>query len=387
MRASSSRLLVVLARLCAALACSTVHVPAPGNATVIARTMELGSLGGEAALSFRGFPAPSSGSGLAWRVAVHRRGEEVGKAISLVCDAITHTSWITKLGYVSVDVAAQSPFPKLNVTVNLASDGINEAGLTVSEHTLRQSVYADAAAPAPAGTSRVCFAAFTAWLLGNVATVRELREEVLPRLRVVGPVVPLPSGDLLHWTIDDEREHQVGAFTNDPDFTWHLRNLNNFANLSPDWPKGGERITVQSEVGALPHAVGHGFNLLGLPGDASPPSRFVRLFFQRQYAVLRAPPASLNESLSLAIGLLSSVFISQGTVASASPAAGFELTQYSVLKLPAARQFLFRDYASPRWRRVRLGELDFAPRAGASARSLPVGDGTLGVEDVTAKLG
>jgi len=364
--------------------------------------MELGSLGGEAALSFRGFPAPSSGSGLAWRVAVHRRGEEVGKAISLVCDAITHTSWSTKLGYVSVDVAAQSPFPKLNVTVNLASDGINEAGLTVSEHTLRQSVYADAAAPAPAGTSRVCFAAFTAWLLGNVATVRELREEVLPRLRVVGPVVPLPSGDLLHWTIDDEREHvvleyldgemrlhnnTVGAFTNDPDFTWHLRNLNNFANLSPDWPKGGERITVQSEVGALPHAVGHGFNLLGLPGDASPPSRFVRLFFQRQYAVLRAPPASLNESLSLAIGLLSSVFISQGTVASASPAAGLELTQYSVLKLPAARQFLFRDYASPRWRRVRLGELDFAPRAGASARSLPVGDGTLGVEDVTAKLG
>ena len=113
----------------------------------------------------------------------------------------------------------------------------------------------------------------------------------------------------------------------------------------------------------------------------------MRLFFQRQYAVLRAPPASLNESLSLAIGLLSSVFISQGTVASASPAAGFELTQYSVLKLPAARQFLFRDYASPRWRRVRLGELDFAPRAGASARSLPVGDGTLGVEDVTAKLG
>ena len=412
-------------------ACSTVHVPAPGNATVIGRTMELGSLGGEAALSFRGFRTPSSGSGLAWRVAVHRRGEEVGKAISLVCDAITHRTWSTKLGYVSVDVAAQSPFPKLNVTVNLASDGINEAGLTVSEHTLRQSVYADAAAPAPAGTSRVCFAAFTAWLLGNVATVRELREEVLPRLRVVGPVVPLPSGDLLHWTIDDEREHvvlefldgemrlhnntaarrspclstrlraaarplptrpgpprarQVGAFTNDPDFTWHLRNLNNFANLSPDWPKGGERITVQSEVGALPHAVGHGFNLLGLPGDASPPSRFVRLFFQRQYAVLRAPPASLNESLSLAIGLLSSVFISQGTVASASPAAGLELTQYSVLKLPAARQFLFRDYASPRWRRVRLGELDFAPRAGATARSLPVGDGTLGVEDVTAKL-
>ena len=28
----------------------------------------------------------------------------------------------------------------------------------------------------------------------------------------------------------------VGVMSNDPDYTWHLRNLNNFVNLSPRWP-------------------------------------------------------------------------------------------------------------------------------------------------------
>ena len=125
-----------------------------------------------------------------------------------------------------------------------------------------------------------------------------------------------------------------------------------------------------------------------MPGDFSPPGRFVRLFYLRQYAMLRAPPTSLNESIGLAIGLLSNVFINQGTVASEKPTTPLELTQYSVLKLSAARQFLFRDYASSRWKLVRLSELDFTPAqpAGAPSRSMPVTDGTLGVEDVTSQL-
>jgi len=28
----------------------------------------------------------------------------------------------------------------------------------------------------------------------------------------------------------------VGVMTNDPDYQWHLYNLNNYVNLSPRWP-------------------------------------------------------------------------------------------------------------------------------------------------------
>ena len=52
----------------------------------------------------------------------------------------------------------------------------------------------------------------------------------------------------------------VGVMTNDPDFSWHLRNLNNFVSLSGSWPQ--QSFSAQTEVGAVPRSVGHGFNLV-----------------------------------------------------------------------------------------------------------------------------
>ena len=132
--------------------------------------------------------------------------------------------------------------------------------------------------------------------------------------------------------------------------------------------------------------VGHGFNLLGLPGDLSPPSRFIRLFYARQFAVLNAPPHSLNESLSLTSAILNGMMIPKGAVASATTSEPLEFTQYSVLKVPGARQFYFKDYDNTRWRLVRLEALDFSPAATKGAEHVSLADGTLGVEDVTGHL-
>jgi len=385
-------------------ACSTVHVTSPSGATIIGRTMELGGDPEAQTGQFRGLEfSGSRDEALPWTVSVHRRGEALGKTMSLVCGH--DASWTTKVGYVSVDVVGHPPkMPKINLT-GVATDGINEKGLAVSELTLRQSVYMKPGTYQGTSTN-VCFAALTTWILGNVESVQALRE-LLPQLHVLGPVLSVPSGDLVHWAIDDPKEHvvlevldgalhlhnnTVGALTNDPDFRWHLRNLNNYANLSPDWPHGGEGIQVQTEIGTLPGAIGHGFNLLGMPGDYSPPSRFVRLFFLRQYAMLRAPPASLNESIALTTGLLNNVFINKGTVASpvstsVATGSGLEFTQYSVMKIPQMRHFYFKDYMNTRWRLVQLDELDFSPQhTTLPATNVPLADGTVGVEDVTAQL-
>lgn len=40
----------------------------------------------------------------------------------------------------------------------------------------------------------------------------------------------------------------------------------------------------------VPKVLGHGFNTFGLPGDPSPPSRFVKMFFERQIVLTNSPP-------------------------------------------------------------------------------------------------
>ena len=68
-------------------------------------------------------------------------------------------------------------------------------------------------------------------------------------------------------------ESKVGVLTNSPEYPWHLVNLRNYVNLRPEPAAsvelGGEKLTP----------VGSGSGLLGIPGDYTPPSRFVRAAF------------------------------------------------------------------------------------------------------------
>lgn len=65
-------------------------------------------------------------------------------------------------------------------------------------------------------------------------------------------------------------ENPYGVLTNAPEFPWHITNLKNYINLKPENTKegnfNGNKITQ----------FGEGTGMLGLPGDFTPPSRFVR---------------------------------------------------------------------------------------------------------------
>ena len=316
--------------------------------------------------------------------------------------------------------------PGYPTSLTVSTDGMNEAGLTVSMQVFMQSVYMQPSLEA-SDTKNVCFAAITDWILGTFDSVKSLRE-ALNQTKIVGPMPALANVPSIaekagfHWSIDDASEHivlevidgvikihnnTVGVMTNQPDFTWHLRNLNNFVNLRSDWPRNpdiqvqtdSEGSEFQPEVGLVPNVskAGHGFNLLGIPGDYSPPSRFVRLFYLRQYAVLRFPPkerkgkAKYTDSIALVTGLLNNVWINKGTVPDPPPIKegtppGFgEFTQYTVVKIPEARLFFYKDYVGTQWRKVRLDKLDFSPKEGA----LPITpvrlvEDRVSIKDVTA---
>lgn len=132
-----------------------------------------------------------------------------------------------------------------------------------------------------------------AWILANFATVDEVMDAI-PAVRIVG----LESSAVLHWRIGDASgrqvvleivggkarfyENEVGVLTNAPGFEWQLTNLNNYVNLypgdAPDRKLSG--ITLM--------ATGGNSGFLGIPGDDTPPSRFVRAAFYRATAPQRA---------------------------------------------------------------------------------------------------
>ena len=71
-------------------------------------------------------------------------------------------------------------------------------------------------------------------------------------------------------------ENTLGVLTNAPGFQWHMTNLNNYVNLVPG---SAPDKTIKSGITLEP--LGHGSGMIGIPGDFTSPSRFVRAsFFQ-----------------------------------------------------------------------------------------------------------
>lgn len=121
-----------------------------------------------------------------------------------------------------------------------------------------------------------------AWILSQFSTIEEVKE-ALPSVSIVSID---PRSSTVHWRIAEPSGKQVvleiidgqinlmentlGVLTNAPDFRWHLTNLNNYTNL-----KAGNVPSAQ--IGELQlKAFGGGAGLHGVPGDMTPPSRFVR---------------------------------------------------------------------------------------------------------------
>ncbi|AMZ77777.1 MULTISPECIES: linear amide C-N hydrolase [Enterobacter] len=124
------------------------------------------------------------------------------------------------------------------------------------------------------------------WALTNFSTVAEVKA-ALENVTVaavsqknMGMIPPV------HYTLHDStgasvviepvegrlkiHDNPLGVMTNSPSFDWHMTNLRNYVNLRPEnvAPLHIGRATV------LP--LGTGSGLHGIPGDSSPPSRFVR---------------------------------------------------------------------------------------------------------------
>jgi choloylglycine hydrolase len=236
------------------LACTGITLKATDGSVVFGRTLEWGPFD------------------LKSRLAVIPRGY---KYATLMPDGKTGLSWQGKYGVVGIDA----------VEKDIVVEGMNEKGLAVGlfyhpgfaeyqEYDPAQA--AQSLSPADVGQ----------YLLTSFATVDEVRD-ALAKVRVVPVVEPaLGFAPPVHFIVTEPSgkaivieflkgemkifDAPLGVITNAPSYDWHETNLRNYINLSPV-ALPGKKI---EDLNFRP--LGGGSGMIGLPGDFTPPSRFVR---------------------------------------------------------------------------------------------------------------
>jgi len=129
-------------------------------------------------------------------------------------------------------------------------------------------------------------------------------------------------------------DNPVGVLTNVPKLEWHLTNLRNYINLSAF---NKDAVTFDGSVFT---PTGQGTGLLGIPGDWTPPSRFIKIAILKNF-VERAK--TNNENINLALHLLNTVDIPYGVVRGANKNE-YDYTQWVVVKDLSHQKLYYRTY-------------------------------------------
>jgi choloylglycine hydrolase len=248
--------LISLAFAPAADACTGILLVAQDGTVVYGRTMEWGTFD------------------LNSRVVIFPRGQQF---TGRTPDAMPGLTWKAQYGFVGLDAPALGE--------GMVLDGMNEKGLAVGAFYLpgfaEYQSYDPAKASASMGPGDVI-----AYVLSTCANVDDAKS-ALAKVRVT-PVVSHSLGFAppAHFMVVETSgraivveylngelkifEAKLGVITNAPTYDWHEINLRNYLNLS--------HVALPSkkieEMDFSP--LGGGSGMIGLPGDFTPPSRFVR---------------------------------------------------------------------------------------------------------------
>ena len=203
------------------------------------------------------------------------------------------------------------------------------------------------------------------YVLAKCSSINDVKRE-LEKVRVINID---PRSSTVHWRFTEPSGRQVvleivdevmhfyenplGVLTNSPGIEWHWTNLNNYINLQPG-------NAPEHSFGPLAmKSFGHGSGMLGLPGDFTPPSRFVRAaFFQ-----LTAPQQPNAEGCVFqAFHLLNNFDIPAGTELPMGKASVDlpSATQFTVATDTGDRMIYYRTMYNSTIRCIDLKAIDFS---------------------------
>lgn len=321
------------------MACTGISITTRDNKHIQARSIEWGE-----------FPLGS-------KLIFSPRGQDFR---SLTPNGRNGMSWKAKYGFVGISV----------VNDDFIGEGINEAGLNAG---LFYFAHYGSLAPYDSKDDIVSISdmELTKYILSSFSTIEEVKE-AFKHIKVV-PFMLEKDGKApptAHWRINDAKggrivieimqgkvniyDNTVGVLTNSPDYSWQLANLNNYVNLRAG---SAEDFKMQKQ-NIFP--VGSGSGMLGLPGDFTPPSRFVRAAF-----FLNTAPITNNayEGVTQAFHILNLFDLPIGTeyadkskIPSTLPSA----TQWIAVSNQNDKELYYRTMYNSQIRKIDLKKIDFA---------------------------
>ena len=316
-------------------ACTGISLKAGDGAAIRGRTLEFG------------FPMQSN-------VLVIPAGKEMSGTLPDGGKGLTYTSRYAVVGANALGLTA-------------ILDGLNDQGLSVGLFYFPG--YASYT-PVTSENAKRAIAPheFGLWALANFATVDEVREAVKDLVIVPTPTPGLGSAEGAvagaHFFLQDKsgksiavepvggtlkvHDAPLGVMTNAPTYDWHMTNLATYINLTP-------KDIDQAKVGSVTlQAFGSGAGMLGLPGDFTPPSRFVRAVMFSQTA---APNATADDAVLSAFHILNQFDIPKGSVVSAAVGEPTdEITEWTSVNDLKNLRWYFRTHKDQSIRMVDLKE-------------------------------
>lgn len=303
----------------------------------------------------------------------------------LTPEGMNGMTWKAKYGVVGLDMLGK----------NYVADGMNEKGLAGG------LFYHMGFADYPEYERNKAAKSITAldvtnFILTRFATV----DEALAGLREVR-VVPVVEDAIgipvyAHWMITGPEgksvviefkdggmkifDNPLGVITNGPTYDWHMTNLRNYLNLSPVALPDKKIENLDFEP------LGGGSGMIGLPGDNTPPSRFVRAVAWTQTA---RPTATSVETVYEVFRILDNFNIPLGSAEGSDGSAGTQGMRSSTIWTTAwdlsEKVLYYHTQHNRRVRALHLTELDFSKTGDGLVRLALEPKGEQDIEDITPK--
>ncbi|KUG21551.1 choloylglycine hydrolase [hydrocarbon metagenome] len=266
-------------------------------------------------------------------------------------------------------------------------DGFNEQGLSLSALMYTGAKYQ----PAVPGKF-MNLENFSTWVLGSFSTVDEVKSAmsgiyvsggIIKKLKDMGlhvAIADISGKSIVIEFIDGKTniyDNPLGVMTNRPSFDWHMTNLRNYVHLD----RNDRKPKTISGVKIEPTGVGSG--MVGIPGDWTPPSRFVRIVIAKDAAL---KPKNTEEAVNLSEHLLNIVDIPKGVIKEhpAPLVTIYGFAQWVITKDMTNRVLYFKTYDNTSWKTVDLKKFDMKP--GSAKKYLSIDATRPSIPDVSEML-
>ena len=245
-------------------------------------------------------------------------------------------------------------------------DGMNEEGLSVG--TFYFPGFAQYT-PTTAENQSLSLSPveFSNWLLTQFETIEEIKSHLsLGHIFIAPTIIPQwgPTPAPFHYIVYDKNgksiviepingklvisDNPLGVLTNSPTFDWHMTNLRNFIDLSP---KNVNPVKVDS-LTLTPF--GQGSGMVGLPGDFTPPSRFLRAAI---FSTTSVQPKNSDDGVFKLFHLLNQFDIPMGVSREETKGAEYyDYTLATVVHDPSKLRYYFRTYEDQTIRMIDLNQ-------------------------------